>query len=83
MKGSEWRMRVECLIADIEAVLSYHGKPEDEPERENYTSMDKYMYVKTCTELALAEAKLTVIEKTLEGFKTKHLNRETCDDFDE
>lgn len=83
MTSREWRVRVECMVKDIEAVLSYQPKPEDEPEEKYYTSKETYRYVKATTEAALAEAKLKCVERSIHEFAAKYLNRETCDDFDE
>lgn len=81
MKAKEWRMRVECLIADIEAVLSY--RPKMTMDKDGCPDDLISDYAEAKTELALAEAKLRLIEDYINRFKERNINRETCDDFDE
>lgn len=81
MTSKEWRMRVECMVADIEAVIGY--RPTMTMDKTNCPDDLISDYAEAKTELALAEAKLRLIEDHINRFKERNLNRETCDDFDE
>lgn len=80
MTGREWRVVVECLVADINSILELESK-----DKKTWNTGNKFadMYYNESEKRITAEAKLDVIRSRIESFSYKHLNRETCDDFDE
>lgn len=80
MTGREWRTVTECFMADLRAVLDYDPEPMS---GEGYPDPTMRMFVIAEDKRLTAEAKLRAIQSRMDAFYEKHLNRETCDDFDE
>lgn len=80
MTSNEWRVMAELFVADLETILAYQNKDakvwetNDPMADRYYNEMEKRI---------VAEAKLQLIQTTIERFRARNLSREHCDDFDE